>query len=124
MSALVFKNEGLRKVLDITLKGTSFSLGYNPKKSKSPTLLFVKDDGIYLMTGAVMEKFPEDYSHVCYAEGYSPDVEDVWEKCREAVGGDDFGEVIELDEKLQGIINKGHDLLITVTPESFSISYK
>ena len=52
-----------------------------------PGLILVKDDGIYLMSNGGGEKS----LNVAYASGYNPKVDgDVWDKCRDAVGGDDF----------------------------------
>jgi hypothetical protein len=56
----------------------------------TPTILFVHDEGVYIMAlGAGKERT------ICYAQGYDPTKEDrmkVWDKCRDAVGGDDFCE--------------------------------
>lgn len=70
-----------------------------------PALWFVKDDGIYLMSPGRDETTRPP---VAYAQGYEPDAEDVWERSREAVGGDDFAIALPLDgvrEKLDATIN-------------------
>lgn len=67
---------------------------------KIPAGLFlVKDSGIYLMSnGHPGLKLDETRHKVVYAKGYNPDTdEDVWEKSRWAVGGDDFSEFIPLE---------------------------
>jgi len=55
-------------------------------------LWFVKDDGIYLMTNACLS--PDHNPGVVYAAGYGPGP-GTWERCRSAVGGDDFCEFID-----------------------------
>lgn len=58
-----------------------------------PGLLFVKDEGVYLMSNGTDTSARET---VTYAEGYNPKTdEDVWEKSRDAVGGDDFAERLD-----------------------------
>lgn len=147
MAKLTFKNSGLRAVLAHTKQAKVFRRSYDKAieayeaatgktyefdttipdeyyESNEPTLLFVKDEGIYIMTSAKMEKMPEDKSHVVYAEGYSPDVPDCWDKCRDAVGGDDFVETIELTPELEKVILHGADLVIDITPTQFSVTAK
>jgi len=66
-------------------------------------LWLVKDDGIYLMSnGAPLQLAPNSRPDalralVAYAKGYEPDAPDSWQKCRDAVGGDDFCEPLPLD---------------------------
>ena len=62
-------------------------------------LWLVKDHGIYLMSNGRPglpddEDEPEGRSKIVYAIGYDPRTGDVWDKCRDAVGGDDFSEEI------------------------------
>jgi hypothetical protein len=60
-------------------------------KTKVPAgFFFVKDRGIYLMSNAANKEMVDGSYNVVYADGYSPDDEDWYEKARNAVGGDDF----------------------------------
>ena len=64
-------------------------------------LHFVHDDGLYLMSNGYptlpgSEFGQASVSGVVYAEGYDPRHGDVWDKCRDAVGGDDFVESIDI----------------------------
>ena len=55
------------------------------------SLWLVKDDGVYLMSSA-KESLPGEGSpnKVVYAKGYNPKTDgDVWDKCQDAMGGDD-----------------------------------
>lgn len=62
-------------------------------------LWLVKDSGIYLMSnGNPGLKDGDKPNKIVYAKGYNPEVdEDVWERCRAAVGGDDFAEFLPVD---------------------------
>lgn len=147
MARLTFKNEQLKnlvalsdahKVFKVTFdvaisnweKATGKEYDFNgdiPDEyylSRKPTLFFVKDSGIYLMTGAVLEDY--DYKtrteHVCFAVGYNPSIDgDVWDKCRFAVGGDDFGENIFLTKEMRSLILQGCDIIINVTESQLTI---
>jgi len=71
-------------------------------KSKIPAALkLVKDNGIYLMSNSVSsnKKGLEENGEcpLVYAEGFNPEEDDVYDKCRYAVGGDDFAEGFPLD---------------------------
>lgn len=63
---------------------------------RGPALMFVKDDGIYVMSNG-LPGLPIG-QNVVYAANYDPRKGDVWERCRQAVGGDDFAEYIGLGE--------------------------
>jgi len=147
MAKLLFKNENLQSVITYTEQANTFGLTYaqqiaaweakfkkefdfskdeipeDCQTTDKPQLFFVKDSGIYLMTAAVMEKMPEDMSHVAYAKGYSPSEPNCWEKCTAAVGGDDFGEAIELSKEAMELIKGGSDIVINVTAKTFSIKF-
>jgi len=69
-----------------------------------PCLWLVKDEGIYLMSPGIQ---PETDSTQCaprppvsYACGFDPTRDDrlaVWDRARDAVGGDDFAEPVPLE---------------------------
>ena len=93
-----------------------------------PALHWVKDEGIYLVPNG---QLPEGNTFsstglVLYADGFNPNFDtNVWDRSREAVGGDDFVEAIalsELDEVLKGR-NEGY-FFITVYPSYFAIGWQ
>jgi hypothetical protein len=65
-------------------------------------LYLVKDSGIYLMSNSTHRQSPVGGGEGCrvaYAVGFDPNTdEDVWERSRDAVGGDDFVEMIEVED--------------------------
>ncbi|MEY2117307.1 DUF3085 domain-containing protein [Rhodanobacter sp. FW106-PBR-R2A-1-13] len=83
--------------------GTTSKTGYcreeDIDQSKVPKgVLFVKDEGCYLMSGGAPRqrvKPDEDRCVVTYADGCDPvKNDDCWERTRELCGGDDFGMAI------------------------------
>ena len=68
-----------------------------------PCLWLVKDEGIYLMSPGFDPDAPEDARErppIAYAVGFDPKREDrlaVWDRARDAVGGDDFCDEIPLE---------------------------
>jgi hypothetical protein len=142
MILLIFKNEKLRSVLKISEQATEFKStfpeaveafkfktgkDYEPGIDLTPyytqtkaTLWLVKDTGVYLMTSAKIEPMADDNSHLCYAEGFSPDDPDWFDKSAAAMGGDDFAEAFELELFKQGI-RLGGDIHIKISRTKFTI---
>jgi hypothetical protein len=81
----------------------------------------MKDEGIYLMSPAKVNRTPGDKSHICYAEGYEPHLPNCFDKCRKAVGGDDFAESFEFTKELQKGIRNGGDIQIDISPEKYAV---
>ena len=68
----------------------------NAKGALKPALWLVKDEGIYIMSNGTAENRPD----VVFAKGFNPKTRDrmeVWGDARDAVGGDDFVELIDHD---------------------------
>lgn len=84
-------------------------------------VLLVKDHGVYIMSeiGALTSRGRK----VAYAGGCHPDKDEAWwDTVRAEVGGDDFGETIDLTESMiNRILNEGKPLHITVRGDSFLI---
>jgi hypothetical protein len=70
------------------------SAEHSPVYGSAPKagLLLVKDDGIYLMSSGL-----PGMPGVVYADGFDPASPDSYERAREAVGGDDFVELLPLE---------------------------
>lgn len=103
------------------------------EKHGKPGLWLVKDEGIYLMSngspGLPREGAkPDEHGHtpqeVCYAEGFDPNKEDpgdVWDKSTEAVGGDDFVDLLPT-EIVENAIKLGGDVMaLRVTESTFEL---
>ena len=90
---LNFKRSDIEAALIDAERATNWRNPYGYGGTPSPGLLFVKDEGIYLMSNGTDTSARET---VTYAEGYNPNAdEDVWERSRAALGGDDFAERLD-----------------------------
>ena len=92
-----------------------------------PALHFVKDSGIYLMSNGSPQLEGSEFgqtskSAVVYAHGYDPSVEDVYDKCRDAVGGDDFVESIDI-ATLPAMPANAQFLVIDVSAKRLAVSW-
>ena len=106
MTTLIFEGKDLKAIAKDTLNADEWELPYESlyededevkQKKAIPSFTLVKDDGIYLMSGNAKTKlYKKGKNRICYAKGYNPTKEDVWEKCRYAVGGDDFAEKLKV----------------------------
>ena len=98
---LTFDMTELRPIIEHARAAKEFTAPYGVGKPE-PSLYFVKDSGIYLMSAAKERQMDPKYNGpskknlVAYAKGYEPEAEDSWDKCCEAVGGDDFAEALPL----------------------------
>lgn len=101
----VFDVEQMRPLVEHSRKSEKHRGTYGQPEAV-PGLLFVHDQGVYLMSngdpGLLLPG--EAIRHqVVYALEMSPDDSDCWENAEAAVGGDDFVEVIELSIILPSI---------------------
>ena len=125
MHKLVFKGEGLRKLIEWS-EGREKRLPYTDTITKKMGLTLVKDDGIYVMASTT-ETFPKENgergSFVVYAEGYDLNQDDLWEKTHE-VSGDDFAEWIPLQPKMVSNLKhtKNPELIIKLSETQLEIS--
>lgn len=88
---------------------------------RGPALMFVKDDGIYVMSNGLPGL--ERPGNVVYARNYDPRKGDVWDRCRDAVGGDDFAEYIGLTE-LGPMPENAVALVIGVSESDFTVGWE
>jgi hypothetical protein len=85
-------------------------------------LWLIKDNGIYVMSPSPEPDIvSKNKCHVIYARGFSPRVKDCWEKCRDAVGGDDFIEFITLGEDQMKRVALFGELDIRLTETEVSV---
>jgi hypothetical protein len=118
MTILHFKaSDKLKKLALETLRHKEFQVPYQDKTTSKKTFLFVKDSGIYLMNGWGEKDYKNNV--VVYAKGYEPDSDDCWNKCRDAVGGDDFGEAIHMRKDQLTRLANGGDMSIRVSETQF-----
>ena len=111
MGLLEFDRNRVLAALEHSKRSEKWNMCYGEEGTDAPGLLFVKDEGIYLMTNASSEDFSDIEKHIVYAEGFSPKDDDVWERSRYEVGGDDFAVFLDADFVEDGIAKsvKAHD---------------
>ena len=128
MTRLVFDNgEALRRLAIGTMKAEKFRIPYTDQDTSDKGVLLVKDEGIYLMNAYAGGKPPNELGTVVFAESYDPNKdEEVWERSRQAVGGDDFGEFVPLPEiVLRAIVMRQlNKLVIDIGEESYSVEFE
>ena len=128
MTRLVFDNgEALRRLAIGTMKAKKFRIPYTDQDTSDKGVLLVKDEGIYLMNAYAGGKPPNELGTVVFAESYDPNKdEEVWERSRQAVGGDDFGEFVPLPEiVLRAIVMRQlNKLIVDIGEESYSVEFE
>lgn len=118
-----FKTSEVKPLIEHALAATEFDMGYENmtdeqfaelgmppptnRTPRGPALLFVHDQGVYLMSNGIPRLRPENPAqdvnscHVAYAEGCNPNVgefDDWYGTSRALVGGDDFVEVLLISD--------------------------
>lgn len=100
MGSVVFLiDDTLRSIIDFSEAHPDNQSVYGEKVE--PSLMLVKDEGVYLMAPTKPRQMVEDGSRcvIAYAQGFDPterDRSEVWDDARAACGGDDFCEAIPL----------------------------
>jgi len=126
MTQLIFvPSDDLRTIFEHTKNATKWTdpYGVQPEMQDTAHLDFVKDRGIYIMSGSTERLLSESDSNssLCiYAQGYDPKVPDCWDKCREAVGGDDFVECLPIDDSIFDGIASGQGFWIDFRADSLA----
>ena len=122
MTTLTFKSKEFPRMLEF-MRNHDRKIPYG-ENTKDFGLHLVKDDGIYLMAGTVQADWIEHLKkcHVIYAQGFSPKTTDLWEKCRDAVGGDDFAEWIPLSNSMVNMLAKNGHMKIKITPQQLEVN--
>lgn len=125
MGECTFNTDDLQRSVVHATNSQEFNSGYETEHN-TPALLFVKDEGIYLMSnGSPRDNLEgQEKSYVTYADGCNPTIDDHWwETARELVGGDDFVEVIELTQEVLALIGAHHRMHVTVNERTFEVSF-
>ena len=118
MAKLEFDRTGVERLMAHAKSCDSWNVPYGtPENQGKPQLMLVKDDGIYLMSNGIGQ---DDGREPVYAKGYEPGSEDLWDRCRDAVGGDDFAEYIALTD-LEPIPFVAKKLIVNMRADTFTV---
>lgn len=123
MGRCVFKTKDVKRCIEHALGATDFRMPFSTLPPQ-PALLFVHDEGVYLMSNGLPADQPagSKRSYVVYADGCNPDVDpDYWETSRALVGGDDFGEIILLAPNLINGCDDYKELHVETTENEMSV---
>ncbi len=126
MTRLHFKGKLLKRVVEHSQK-VKRKIPYTNTYTDKMGVELVKDHGIYLMAPTQEERDKDENGKtvVCYAQGFSPKVQDLWDKTY-AVSRDDFAEFIPLnDEQVADILaapNAQKGLTIKLTETEIAVS--
>ena len=125
MVKLVFMpSDELTAIFEHTKNAKEWSNPYGlmPEVVDKMHIDFVKDQGIYIMSGNKETLEGKDtHNMVVYARGYDPKTnDDCWEESRYAVGGDDFCTPMEVDEEMCDRVIGGDAFVIEVSGENWS----
>lgn len=127
MGTCIFKAEDIAPLLEHTASAQSHAAPYGIGEPV-PGLFFVHDQGVYLMSNGepgLMREDGEEGHQVVYAQGMDPKSdEDWWEVSREAVGGDDFAELIPV-QVFQNFLSHSSSptyILVKVEKDAIQIS--
>jgi hypothetical protein len=133
MGTCVFQTAAIRRCVEHALTAKKWEMGYEEGMiPPSPALLFVHDQGVYVMSNGVPRDFknpakPDDGSYVAYAEGCNPAIgtfDEWYGMSRELVGGDDFAEVISVKPDWLDLCDKFEHMCVTVTAKSLEIYFE
>ena len=92
-----------------------------------PCLWLVKDEGIYLMSPGIhpdAERTGRTRPPVSYASGFDPTRDDrmaVWDRARDAVGGDDFSEEIPIDWIDSALAARAPEFVLEFRPDTIGL---
>ncbi len=92
-----------------------------------PCLWLVKDEGIYLMSPGIdpdAERTERTRAPVSYASGFDPTRNDrmaVWDRARDAVGGDDFAEDVPLEWVDAALAARSPQFVLSFGPDEIGL---
>ena len=95
-----FESKAVKAALLHAINGEGHIMGYGDEGPKVPGLLFVKDQGVYLMTNA--RRTPAEVEAglgIVFGKGFNPSVDEDWYEAGRGLGGDDFVEVFPFGRK-------------------------
>ena len=137
MGVCSFSTADLRRLIADANAATEFDMGYENETDEAlaelglppitnrtpagPAILFVHDSGVYLMSNNRVRGQP-----VAYAAGCNPNIgtfEDWYQTSRELVGGDDFVEILPIQNDWLPNCARYAKFLIHVNPSTLDYSF-
>jgi hypothetical protein len=134
MPKCIFKTDDLIRSVEHALAATEFDMAFD-EGTPGPRLLFVHDQGVYIMSNGIPRDMisvssdvtgGEERNYVSYAEGCDPRVgtfDEWYNTSRELVGGDDFVETITVDSDFLNKCGRYEHLEIEISPTQFGVYF-
>jgi hypothetical protein len=104
------------------MSSSQWSMGYEIDKTPSPGLLFVHDQGVYCISNGlpVQPAAGREGCHAVYARGCDPHSGAAFDEwyglSRDLVGGDDFAEVLLVDDEFLSLCEQNDEFCVDVQP--------
>jgi hypothetical protein len=101
-------------------------MGWMEELQPVPGLFLVHDQGVYVMSNGeprdiVTVDDMAETTYSAYAEHCNPKVdEDWWDNARDLVGGDDFAEVVPVNQEWLNKLGRYEEIEVTVTGSEIS----
>lgn len=134
MPTCVFKTDEIIRSVEHALAATEFDMGWSDEPH-SPKLLFVHDQGVYIMSNGIPRDIiyvnndtagGEERNYISYAEGCDPRVgtfDEWYNMSRDLVGGDDFVELINLDQDFLEKCRDYEELHVDLSPTQMAVLF-
>lgn len=125
MPTCVFKTDDVRRCVEHALNATTWSMGWAEEETPAPSLFFVHDHGVYLMSNGeprdIVTDENKETTYVAYAQHCNPRTDNEWwDNARELVGGDDFAETLPISRAWLDKCGRYEELEINVTGEEIT----
>ncbi len=129
MGVCIFKTEEVKRCVSHAMASTEWRMAYSTEPPR-PALCFVHDDGVYVMSNGLPRDIPpgadpdKARTYVAYAKDCDRTKDaDWWENSRALVGGDDFVELIGVDDDFAALCNEYEYMLVTIDAESMGVEF-
>ncbi len=95
------------------------------EKHNKDNFFFAKDQGVYFGQTHGSQSENNFENHIVYCDGFNPDTnDDWWESASDSFGGDDFGEMLEIDIlKKFASDERAKKLVLKITATTLKISF-
>ncbi len=127
MAKLIFAAADIRRVVEHSIAAPDQRpIAYTDKPVKSPAIILVHDQGVYVMSnGKPGDLLPGGSHFVAYAEGCHPEKnpDDFYDTARDLVGGDDFADTLDWANAILKMLDDGAtEIVIHFSQSSMRLS--
>lgn len=133
MGMCVFQTEPILRLAQHAIAAPNHEMGYESANDPEPALLFVHDQGVYLMSNGIPRDTDavNNRAHVVYAAGCDPNepgasFDDWYGTSRDLVGGDDFVEVLPLGDAELFLENcrAFSEFIVEISPKQLDATFR